>query len=195
DWITTVTYYDKKSRPVYVYSKNAYLDTEDRVKSQLTFDGRVTETTSSKERSGTTLDFIDLYTYDHANRVLEHRNKFAHAPLYEVIASNSYDDLGQLTNKGVGGKQNATDRLQDVDYNYNVRGWLRAINDISDLDKDLFAFGINYNTQDHGGTELYNGNIAETEWKTANDNVLRWYRYSYDALNRIINGTSSVSSH
>ncbi|WP_299115119.1 DUF6443 domain-containing protein, partial [uncultured Winogradskyella sp.] len=116
DWITTVTYYDDKARPIYVYSKNAYLDTVDKIKSDLTFDGRATETTSSKERSGITLSFIDQYTYDHTNRVLEHRNKFAHAPLYEVITDNSYDDLGQLTAKGVGGKQNAIDRLQDIDY-------------------------------------------------------------------------------
>ncbi|WP_366125142.1 DUF6443 domain-containing protein, partial [uncultured Winogradskyella sp.] len=107
DWITSVTYYDDKARPIYVYSKNDYLGTVDKVKSELTFDGRATETTSSKERSGVTLDFIDQYTYDHANRVLEHRNKFAHAPLYEVITDNNYDDLGQLTAKGVGGKQNA----------------------------------------------------------------------------------------
>ncbi|NAS12906.1 RHS repeat domain-containing protein [Poritiphilus flavus] len=53
------------------------------------------------------------------------------------------------------------------------------------MGSDLFAFGINYNDTQYGGASLYNGNIAETAWKTANDNTLRWYRYSYDALNRI----------
>jgi len=42
---------------------------------------------------------------------------------------------------------------------------------------------------------LYNGNIAETEWKTKNDNVLRWYKYGYDALNRIIAATDNISRY
>ena len=50
---------------------------------------------------------------------------------------------------------------------------------------ELFAFGINYNDPQYGGAPLYNGNIAETDWKTANDNELRRYRYEYDALNRL----------
>ncbi|NAS12669.1 RHS repeat domain-containing protein [Poritiphilus flavus] len=53
------------------------------------------------------------------------------------------------------------------------------------MGSDLFAFGINYNDTQYGGASLYNGNIAETAWKTANDNTLRRYRYEYDALNRL----------
>ena len=85
--------------------------------------------------------------------------------------------------------------LQHVDYNYNVRGWLKAINDPDNLGADLFAFDINYNTADHSGSPLYNGNIAETEWKTANDNTLRWYRYGYDALNRIENAIGNTTNY
>ena len=33
--------------------------------------------------------------------------------------------------------------------------------------------------------KLYNGNISQTFWRTANDNKLRGYAYSYDALNRL----------
>ena len=60
---------------------------------------------------------------------------------------------------------------------YTVRNWLTGINNTNSLGNDLFAFHINYNTVEHSGTPLYNGNIAETEWRTANDNALRWYRY------------------
>ncbi len=42
---------------------------------------------------------------------------------------------------------------------------------------------------------MYNGNIAETEWKTKNDNVLRWYKYGYDALNRITTATAYSSNY
>ena len=34
---------------------------------------------------------------------------------------------------------------------------------------------------------LFNGNISETFWRTANDNVLRSYGYQYDNLNRLYN--------
>ncbi|MEP2236818.1 MAG: DUF6443 domain-containing protein, partial [Maribacter sp.] len=107
----------------------------------------------------------------------------------ELIVFNSYDDLGQLQAKKVGGTPgtdfNSTLGLQTVDYDYNVRGWLKGINNAANLGDDLFAFEMNYNTSEHGGAELFNGNIAETEWKTANDNQLRWYHYVYDPLNRL----------
>ena len=59
---------------------------------------------------------------------------------------------------------------------------------------DLFKFRINYNNvegnySNTGGSpivSLYNGNIAETIWRTKNDNkTKRSYGYEYDALNRI----------
>jgi RHS repeat-associated protein len=86
---------------------------------------------------------------------------------------------------------------QKVDYQYNIRGWLLAINNTADLDyttdpMDLFAFGINYNspvTNNISGAvvPLYNGNIAETSWRSGTDNVLRRYGYKYDKLNRLRN--------
>jgi RHS repeat-associated protein len=52
--------------------------------------------------------------------------------------------------------------------------------------KDLFAFKINYNMPTTASTTaLYNGNIAETYWKTANDDLNRGYAYQYDNLNRL----------
>ncbi|MGS2741654.1 RHS repeat-associated core domain-containing protein [Sinomicrobium sp. M5D2P17] len=53
----------------------------------------------------------------------------------------------------------------------------------------LFNFQINYNKSRSGVVDpLYNGNIAETYWKTSNDNTMRRYAYTYDALNRITSG-------
>lgn len=196
DWITTVTYYDEKSRPIYVYNYNDYLKTTYQVKNQLAFDGTVTESTTTHDKVGHSTVYIeDSYTYDHMNRLLKHDQSINNAALSETITSNTYDDLGQLITKGVGAKQNLSTRLQDVDYNYNVRGWLKTINDPNSIGTDLFAFKINYNNKDHNGTALFNGNIAETEWKTANDNLLRWYRYHYDALNRIVKGVDNTANN
>lgn len=190
DWITTVTYYDEKARPIYVYSKNDYLETVDQVKSKYSFDGIVLETTTSHDKSVgglslKTIDIQDSYAYDHVNRLTMHTQKINDAALGEVIASNTYDDLGQLVDKGVGGKENAS-RLQDIGYDYNVRGWLKSINNTNGLGNDLFGFKIRYTNPIHSqGVGLYNGNIAEIDWKTQSDNTLFRYTYHYDALNRI----------
>jgi len=100
--------------------------------------------------------------------------------------------------------------LQKIDYSYNIRGWLKSINDINDLatENDLFAYKIDYNNYTSSGTNdtapdaLYNGNISATYWRTANDAVLRKYNYSYDHLNRLTDAnylkpetTSSVNSY
>ncbi|MDC8002502.1 DUF6443 domain-containing protein [Aureisphaera galaxeae] len=93
--------------------------------------------------------------------------------------------------------------LQKVDYRYNIRGWLTDINNVNDLiigeiaPLDLFNFRINYTSIEGASLStnstpdpfdpLYNGNIAQTIWKTANtDNSKRTYAYLYDDLNRII---------
>ena len=78
--------------------------------------------------------------------------------------------------------------LQEVEYSYNVRGWLKMINDPkAGLGEKLFSMELLYN--DPGGnlrnTKLYNGNISQSIWKTASDNSTRYYNYYYDDLNRI----------
>jgi hypothetical protein len=111
------------------------------------------------------------------------------------LIQNEYDDLGQLIRKSVGGTDiSGAASLQKIDYNYNIRGWLTNINDVKELTPstdptDLFAFKISYNevTNDLAGKiePLFNGNISETFWKTAMDNIKRNYGYQYDALNRL----------
>ncbi|WP_422080549.1 RHS repeat domain-containing protein [Ulvibacterium sp.] len=120
--------------------------------------------------------------------------------MQELIVHNDYDELGQLVHKKVGGTPGSgyseTQGLQEVDYTYNVRGWLKSINNPTLLGNDLFAFGINYNSPTHGGTALYNGNIAETEWRTADtNNSLKWYKYEFDALNRIKSATDNTADN
>ncbi|MBW1298505.1 DUF6443 domain-containing protein [Aquimarina litoralis] len=193
EWITTVTYYDQKGRPIYVASKNEYLKTLDIVETQLDFAGKVLATKTTHTKDGhTPIVTIDRFTYDHMGRLLSQVQKI-NEQQEELIVANAYDALGQLTRKKVGGtvssdEVTASAGLQTVDYSYNVRGWLAKINDPDVIGNDLFAFKIAYNT---GMNPLYNGNISQTSWKTANDNTKRWYDYEYDALNRITGATSN----
>ncbi|OED41228.1 hypothetical protein AB832_03385 [Flavobacteriaceae bacterium (ex Bugula neritina AB1)] len=182
-WITTITYYDDKGRPWEVYTDNEHLGTKDWVLTKLDFIGKIEKTFTKHLKNGVMLCTLDTYTYDHMGRQLVHTQQIDDHPK-EMISSNIYDELGQLTRKKVGNTIKAP--LQIVDYRYNVRGWLTDINDVNAIGNDLFTFKINYDTPQHGATALYNGNISETKWKTANDNALRWYKYNYDVLNRIL---------
>ncbi len=195
-WTTTVTYYDKKARPIYTASINEYLNTTDIVETKLDFVGKVEETTT-RHTKGTNPEIktVDVFTYDHMGRLTQQTQKINNQDT-EQIAANQYDELGQLTSKKVGGIASSpvgggavgVGGLQTVDYTYNIRGWLKGINDVNNLGNDLFAFGIGYN---QGTNPLYNGNISKTSWKTANDNIVRSYDYRYDALNRILRANSN----
>ncbi|MFY7671033.1 DUF6443 domain-containing protein [Tenacibaculum sp. MEBiC06402] len=196
NWTTTVSYFDEKARPIYVYTKNDYLSSTTILKSKLDFSGKVLETTTTHTKTDDnlpTITIVDKFEYDHANRLKKQTQKIG-SQAEEVLVYNTYDDLGQLISKGVGGKTNQS-RLQTVDYTYNIRGWLEQINNTASLGNDLFAFKINYNNTLHSATKLYNGNISETEWRTKNDNQLRWYKYDYDDLNRIVKATDNANKY
>ena len=252
-WITTVTYYDEKARPIYMYSKNEYLETTDISETKLEdFTGKVLQTRTVHNKTGQEeLVTIDTFSYDHADRLLDqyqcvggssliscngeapdHVTKsspldltqnetqiiakqsitlaagFEVAPSSnqsvvftvnataseaELIVSNSYDELGQLKSKKVGNSKDAP--LQTVDYTYNIRGWLTNINQDTQNDNDLFNFTLRYNNPTTG-TALYNGNISQTSWNTANvDSSTKTYTYAYDALNRITGATGATTSN
>jgi len=192
NWITTVSYYDSKGRPIYVYTTNPYLGTTDIIETDLDFTGKPEQIKTTHTKGTTTTTTLEVFTYDHTGRVTKQTHKI-NTGNEEVIAQNTYDGLGQLKNKKVG--NTVASPLQTIDYSYNVRGWLKQINNPTSLGSDLFAYKLNYNTVDHSGTKLYNGNIAETEWKTASDNTLRWYRYGYDDLNRISSAINNSTNY
>ncbi|GAA4276107.1 DUF6443 domain-containing protein [Aquimarina mytili] len=189
EWITTVNYYDNKARLIYSYQKNDYLKTIDHTSYKVDFAGKILETkTSHQLHTYPALITVDKFTYDHMKRLISQTQKINNQP-EESIVQNEYDELGKLIAKKVG------NNLQDVSYKYNIRGWLTQINDPDTLGEDLFAYKINYNDPTGTTTPLYNGNISQSQWKTANDNVKRQYSYTYDALNRITKGTHNTGKY
>ena len=214
--------YDYKERVLRSYKTNT-LGGYTQVDTKYNFRGLPTKTlTSHKYKNGVEPTTIEqrLY-YDKAERLLYQTHKIGNADSV-VLFENVYDELGRIKQKRIGGRerpkmiiqpreavQNAnpvfldnpirTSFLQEINYTYNIRGWLTQVNSTSDLEagdfgkKALFAMKLNYNTLDSEGIsgvkKLYNGNIAEQTWKTAQDNVLRRYSYAYDKVNRLKAGT------
>uniref|UniRef100_UPI00232DF7F2 RHS repeat domain-containing protein n=1 Tax=Tenacibaculum aiptasiae TaxID=426481 RepID=UPI00232DF7F2 len=346
NWITTVTYYDEKARPIYVYSKNDELQTTDIVESKLDdFTGRVLETKTTHKKTGhADVVTVDSFEYDHLDRLISQTQKINNQVSNRIV-KNNYDELGQLTSKVVGngvvkgykdvtsgisisgdvitktgsigwntglatqgsftgdgyvefiakegnyatmvGLSNSNANadftsikyaihpwanniriyeqgvnlgnkttfvtndvlrierignkihykkngetfyisnensvgtllgdvslytngaqikdlkivdnnkgLQTVDYKYNVRGWLKNINQDANNDNDLFNFSLKYNDITDANKRLYNGNISQTSWNTLNtDTSSKTYTYNYDALNRILGATGVNGSN
>ena len=190
-WITTVMGYDAKGRVIWSKNDNPYYTTSNTLQIKLDFTGNVLETKTEHVRTGTgyqPITILDYYTYDFVGRPLLHTQKVNSAATGQVISSKTYNEVGQLITKNVGGTQ-GIGSAQIIDYKYNVRGWLTKINDPNSLGSDIFAESLSYNLPTTGGVALHNGNISQATWKTSNDNNLRTYNYTYDALNRITSGS------
>jgi RHS repeat-associated protein len=190
------TYYDRKGRPTRDYTDH-YTSGFTWIDTKLDFDGTPQYKLTRHRRLMTDDNLIvrEDYTYTEQDRLLSVTHKVNDLP-YELLSYNTYDELGQLQTKKIGGADlTGGTPLQKVDYTYNIRGWLKGINNVNNLfpsatETDLFAFGINYNNvidEDVNGSvkPLYNGNIAETTWISHLDNVKRRYGYQYDPLNRL----------
>lgn len=196
NWITTVNYYDDHKRVVYTYSKNNYLNTTDIIEYKLDdFTGQVLETRTSHKIGNDETIIVEAFQYDHSGRLLTQSHKID-AQNEETLFSNTFDALGQLTRKRVGVDNITSNELQVVDFSYNIRGWLKEINKVNNLGTDdLFAFEINYNNPSTG-TALFNGNISQTKWRTANtDSSLKTYTYSYDSMNRILSASDNTGNY
>lgn len=194
---SSYTLYDVKARPIKSFITN-HLGGYTQIDSNLdAFSGRLNFTeTRHKRLSGDAEIYVkEVFTYSAQDRILTHTHQIGAGGTPQLLALNTYDDLGQLIGKNVG--NSAANPLQKINYAYNIRGWLTEINKTLALQqgsdpKDLFAFKINYNTiagSVSGVNALYNGNISETYWRTASDNALRKYGYQYDNLNRLRNAT------
>ncbi|WP_304437725.1 RHS repeat domain-containing protein, partial [Flavobacterium sp. Leaf359] len=180
--------YDHKARPVRVRTLN-YMGGYTQTDTKLDFSGKVLYTVTGHNRTatGSLVTVREDFTYSSQDRLLNRSHKIGNRAS-EFLSKNTYDELGQLISKKTGGSS-LTAPLQKVDYAYNVRGWLKGINDTETLAKpgdpaDLFAFKISYDDP-LAAQPQFNGNISETYWRTANDNILRRYAYQFDSIGRL----------
>ncbi|WP_394775873.1 DUF6443 domain-containing protein [Flavobacterium sp.] len=191
---TSATFYEGKSRPVRMVTQNhlsGYTYTDSKLDS---FSGQLQYSITRHKRTASDPELItkDAFSYSPQDRLLTQTHQI-NGGTVETITNNTYDELGQLISKKTGNNS------QNINYAYNVRGWLKDINNVNALNQagdpvDLFAFRINYNTPTSaiaGVDPLYNGNISETYWATNSGpeaGVIRSYGYKYDKLNRLKEG-------
>ena len=106
---------------------------------------------------------------------------------------HDYNELGQLMLKKLHMANDAS-YVQDIDYRYDIRGWLKSINNMTDTTfRKLYAQNLNYN---------YNGNISSMNWKNTMLRADGWvnptnkqsYSFTYDGLNRLDMATYSEAT-
>jgi RHS repeat-associated protein len=151
------------------------------------------------ERLGTTVRYLHNGVVIYTSSVQSTQPLQVDASMYHV--GSSIEDL-RFEGESIDASHTP---LQVVDYDYNIRGWLKTINNVSNIGTDLFAFGINYNDPTNFGanenpTPLYNGNISQVQWNSASVNtsgnpVSERYSYEYDPLNRIIAATDNTNNY
>jgi RHS repeat-associated protein len=121
-----------------------------------------------------------------------------------MIAKNEYNEIGQLVTKKL---HNETTPLQTLNYTYNIRGWLKKINDPVSLGSDVFGEELLYNEglSVLGGTAQYNGNISGIKHHTSGsytsgsttasyNSQYQGYGFTYDGLNRLLNANYGYST-
>ncbi|MFY1047294.1 DUF6443 domain-containing protein [Chryseobacterium sp. GP-SGM7] len=187
-WTINYSYYDTKGRAIGSHSIN-HLGGYTRTETQLDFAGvpQQTKTYHKRSEEDTTERIItQSFEYDAQNRLKKHYHQVDNQPQV-LLTENNFNELSQLSNKKVG------NNLQSIDYAYNIRGWMTKINDPANLGGKLFGYKVKYQNPvtTPQSSAKYNGNIAEIDWKTANDGVLRRYTYQYDALSRLQNAVYS----
>lgn len=187
-WLTTSSYYDDKGRSVQVVSENNVggrdvltnlFDFKSKLLSSYLYHRNPRSNVTSQVRVLTNL------TYDAAGRVIG-VSKQVNDEAAQLIVENIYDETGQLKTKRLG-VTGGTTQLDNLSYTYNIRGWIRGINNdyVNTANSTVNWFGqeISY---DRGFTNTqFNGNIAGVTWKSGGDGISRAYGYNYDKSNRL----------
>ena len=178
-WLNSTIHYDNRYRVNQTFYEN--------------LTGGIDVTTNSYSFSGNLLTVINehngheshtvtrTFKYDHGDRLTEIRHQLDTEPEI-ILLKNDYNSIGELTNKKLH-SSDFTNFNQEVDYRYNVRGWLSEINDPSSVTDDkLFGMRLRYEDAD---TPSYNGNVGEMEWGSLTNAISTRYDFTYDPLNRI----------
>jgi RHS repeat-associated protein len=142
------------------------------------------------EGIGDDLRILRRFDYDHTGRLIETTHQINNQDEV-VISALEYNEISDLITKYLhsGDAGSTKDFLQKTDYVYNIRGWLKSINNLSiDVNNDAFGIELYYENVSEisnlVSNALYNGNIAGVKWRIKND-MIRGYGYEYDDLSRL----------
>lgn len=166
NWLYGVTFYDEYDRPIQSQGNNAaYVAGGDKQTTIYDFVKPLKTKTTHRSSASAALDIEDRMEFDAAGRVTKVYRKLG-AGAEQLIAQYQYNTLGQLVAKQLHRKGDGS-FIQTVDLTYNIRGWLKQINNPAALGSDFFAEELLYNETlgSLNQAPSYNGNISAIKWQ------------------------------
>src|ERR1017187_5035960 len=190
-YLFAVNLYDDRGRIIQTQSVN-YTGVIDTSMVQYSFNSKPLRSLLLHKKNGTNAQAHKMLTkmnYDAGKRLLTVYKNIDNAASDQLIATNTYNELGQLQNKALGNS------LENLAYAYNIRGWLTSINKnfLAGPTTNYFGMELGYDKTTSGAgttsyvTPQYNGNISGTVWKSKGDGIDRKYDFLYDNVNRLVN--------
>jgi RHS repeat-associated protein len=193
EYLSSIHYYNKRYKLIQVISDNQRGEV-DRVSSQYDFEGKLLKE-KGEHHGNENITIAKEYTHDFMGRLKQVFHKINNEQSV-LLAEHQYNELGQLVEKNLH-KGDDGKFWQSMDYQYNVRGWLSAMNDQSaetlSRYNDLYAFSLAYAEPVQGlsNVKQYNGNISAYsevrpfETESSQLTVKSAYAYNYDAADRL----------
>lgn len=211
-YISSIIFYDNKGRTIQLKTINES-EGIDVVTTQYGWTGSPLITVQQQTLKGSTdqtLTAITKLSYDELGRLIQTDKKTGSSLVnsgslpagYTTLSRLQYDALGMLQKKVLApdyddDDMDNDDGLENLEYQYNIRGWLLGINrkyarDDNNSD-NYFGFDLGYDKQANNlvgnaayTAAQYNGNVAGMVWKSKGDAEKRRYDFSYDASNRLL---------
>lgn len=214
-YLYNVTLYDEKGRPVQVKSKNI-TGGKDLLTTQYSWSGQPLVVVQKVEKAGAPVQTSIIATkmiYDDLGRLVQTDKKVQNTNVnsnalpasFTTVSKNEYDALGQLKKKTIGNKKDPLtgnyyairQPLQELTYDYNIRGWTLGMNrdylatEGQTSDGKYFGFELGYDKLTNKAGENFNGgqwngNIGGMVWKSDGDDIRRKYDFGYDEVNRLL---------
>jgi len=202
NWLVSAVFYDNYGHIIQSQSNNHLnLAALDKSSAVYDFEGKVLQTKTYHNGGGTNqVTTVQTLQYDATGRLTGVKHSINGAP-DQLVSQYQYNEIGQLVTKQLH-NTGGSNFLQNVDYRYNIRGWLSSINNANLSDdagvtnsdaNDYFGMELFYNTSETSGlgnTAYYNGNMSALKWKGigyGNGAIgQRSYKFSYDKTDKLL---------
>ncbi|HVI49193.1 MAG TPA: DUF6443 domain-containing protein [Chitinophaga sp.] len=187
-WLATTTYYNDKGRPIQIIRDNAKGGKET-ITTLFDFTGKVLSTYIRHTNPLSTLTPLTTlrtnFNYDPAGRLISIKKMYNDTSIEKTITTLAYNELGQLKGKRLG--VSGSSQLERLNYEYNIRGWLKSINKdfVNTPGSTTNWFGQDISYEYGFNTNQFNGDIAGVRWKDRNDGFARAYGHTYDNPGRL----------
>lgn len=140
-FLLTRTYYDRYGRELQTRADN-HLGGQDRITYDYNFASELKRSVHFHQTPAEVIHIYKAFEYDHQGRLLKVWQDLQKGftlqwtPNPILLVSQTYDVRGQLKSKKLHSTNQGANFLQSLDYLYNIRGWMRKINEIHNCGDD-----------------------------------------------------------